>query len=134
MQCLCFEKAAPSYFNFARIDPGAVIIASGGGTTKTLKIAGTERFAIGIMPIRVTKSFLYEGVQVASRGIVHKITGLPFCQEYRRDVSMWGTKLEFPPGGLHGSVGDLGVSFQTRWEKGPALPGSSSWQLRLLYY
>lgn len=113
---MLFRKAAPGFFNFARIEPDILTIVSIGGSTKALKIRGTDRFAIGLMPLRVTESYLYQGVSMGP-GNVHRLTGLPSCQEYRRDVSMWGTKLEFPEEGLTGSVGAMGVSFNTRWEK-----------------
>ena len=110
--------------NFARIGPDSLIIAPA-GNARALKMADADKFAVGIMPITVTESYLYSGV-MGGPGLVQRVTGVPFCQEYRRDVSIWGTKLEFPPEGLRTSVGSAGISFTTRWEKGPHFEGAST--------
>ena len=98
-------------------------MTSMGASTKALKVEGTpDQFAVSIMGIHVTESHLYSPI-IAGPGPVHKIVGLPFCQEYRWDIMLWGTKLGFPEGGLNGSVGANGVGFLTRWGKGPNFQG-----------
>jgi len=72
--------------NFTRIHPDSVAMTVV-GNSRALKLVGTGNFAIGIMAIRVSQSNIYTSIK-SGLGCIHKITGIPFCQEYRWDVSV----------------------------------------------
>jgi hypothetical protein len=108
------------FVNMARVDPA--LFASG----SPVKFIGKNSFPIGLMAISVQESFLRSpGLFGNSTTIpVYKVTGHPFAQEWRRDVSLWCSLLGFDEDmEVAGPVGPLGVTFQT---KTPSRSGTAS--------
>lgn len=111
------------YVNMARADPAifakaasdAVLMPKG----SLVKFKGIDKFPVGLMALSVRECFLREPGVYGSSGnsslSVYKITGHPFPQEYRRDVSLWCSLLGFDPNtDIVGPVGPSGITFQTK--------------------
>lgn len=107
------SRANPEIFSPAVSDSSLLMKGS------VVKFKAIGKFPIGLMAISVQESFLKEpGVYGASGNSnlsVYKITGLPFPQEYRRDVSLWCSLLRFDADSdIICPVGPNGISFQTK--------------------
>jgi hypothetical protein len=114
LQMLLFKQAG-RFVNTARIDPA--VLKSGSPVT----LAGTQdTLAIGIMGILVRESHIITGVRFNDTGsLVRRLTGLPFAQEWRRDISVWARKLQFTrQDSIPAYVSEEGITFQTRTERG----------------
>jgi hypothetical protein len=108
------------YVNMARADRALFLSGS------PVKFVGKNTFPIALMAISVQECFLRSpGLYGSSTTLpVYKITGHPFPQEWRRDVSLWCSLLGFEEGiEVAGPVGPLGVTFQT---KTPSKTGTMS--------
>ena len=83
------------------------------------------------MPLLVQESSLQTPTQGGTeRKNVYKLTGLPFAQEFRRDLALWGLKLEFIDLDIAGPIGSMGISFSSRYQ----VPGTSSFKYNCLLY
>lgn len=123
---LAFLKFSRSgvYVNMARADRALFSPGS------PVKFIGKNTFPIALMAISVQECFLRSpGLYGSSMTLpVYKITGHPFPQEWRRDVSLWCSLLGFEEGvEVAGPVGPIGVTFQT---KTPSKTGTMSQSLR----
>lgn len=104
----------------ARVDPALLTPGS------PVKFAGKNTFPVFLMAISIQESYLRSPGQFGNSATipVYKITGHPFAQEWRRDVSLWCSLLRFEEGtDVAGPVGPLGVTFQT---KTPLKSGTAS--------
>ena len=99
------------YVNMARVDPRMFTPGS------PVRFTEKNTLAISLMAISVQESFLRSpGSFGNTTNIpVYKITGHPFPQEYRRDVSLWCSLLGYEDETkVVGPVGPYGVTFQTK--------------------
>ena len=91
-----------------------------------VKFTGKSMFPVSLMAISIQESSLWTpGLFGNSLTIpVYKVTGHPFTQEWRRDVSIWCSLLGFEEEmEVAGLVSPLGVTFQT---KTPLKAGNAS--------
>lgn len=111
------------YVNMARVEPAifsrAVTDPALLSKGSLVKFKALDRFPIGLMALSVRECFLREPGPFGSSGnqslLVYKITGHPFPQEYRRDVSIWCSLLGFEANNdIVGPIGPNGVTFQTK--------------------
>jgi hypothetical protein len=109
-------KQAGRFVNTARIDPAVLKYGS------PVILAGTDdTLAIGIMGILVRESHIITGTRMGNEtgSLVRRLTGLPFAQEWRRDISVWAHKLQFTrQDAIPAYVSEEGITFQTRTERG----------------
>ena len=83
-----------------------------------VKLANGNALAVGVMPLLVQASFVQHHTQGgAGKSDVYKLTGLLFPQEFRRDLVLWGLKLDFVDEDIGGLLGSLGISFSSRHQK-----------------
>lgn len=100
------------YVNMARINPD--LLTEG----NTIKFTNSNTTAIGIMALIVKESHIRIPTHTNTGNPLYRLTGLPFAQEWHRDISVWGMKLRFDNSDITGPVSSLGISFQTRPAKG----------------
>ena len=86
-----------------------------------VRLTHGNALAVGIMPLLVQQSFVRDPTQGPNSKNVYRITGLPFSQDIRWDLSLWGLKLGFTD--IRGPVGALGISFQSRYQSTTPPPG-----------
>jgi hypothetical protein len=99
---------AERYVNMARINPDLLVEGN------TIKFTDSNSIAIGIMALVVKESHIRIPTNSNVGNPIYRLTGLPFAQEWRRDISVWGMKLRFDNCDITGPVSSSGISFQTR--------------------
>lgn len=102
-------RANPTLFAQPETDPALV------PKNMIVKFEGKETFPVGLMALSVQASYLREPGTFGNSSIpVYKLVGIPFSQEYRRDVSLWCSLLGFDTTEVIGPVGADGITFQTK--------------------
>ena len=103
--------ASGQFVNFCRIHPNLLT------QSNPVKLANGNALAIGVMPLLVQASFVRNHTQGgAGQSNVYKLTGLPFPQEFRQDLALWGLKLDFVDEDIGGPLGALGITFSSRYQ------------------
>lgn len=95
-----------------------------------MNIAGTSKLSINLMQgICINSSLRQTALQGTLK--VHKLTVMPFSQQYLIDVSVWGATFGFES--ITGSVNVSGITFSSCAEPPPKEPGKWCFILVLLY-
>ena len=106
--------------NTARVDPALLTVENSRIRIRTDKNSST--MAICVMTGTLTESFVIEACEAGPRNApypIHKVTIAPLEQDWRRDVSLWGSLLNFNV--IVGMYSEYGFGFSTRGEgKGDA--------------
>lgn len=100
------------YVNFARADPALFEVSN-----TRIKLRRMGPFCIGIMSGVSTDSYIDSSVTVGPARAPyqqHRVTVVPFHQEFRRDTSAWGAILGFNL--IPATINANGFAFVTRGE------------------
>ena len=98
------------FFNPARIYSDQLLSAEG---SSVVKFSSTNMVAIALTTIVVQHSNIRTPIVPGnSTSPVFRIVGIPFSQEWRRTVALWGMKLKFDD--ITGPIYRSGMAFQTR--------------------